>query len=80
MPVKGFKQSILTFRRQDLQPNFFDNELFDVQKSDNPITHAWSSAQNLLNSHNHEIEKGFVTKKEYAEYGSNIFLTKYKRL
>lgn len=70
----------MCFRCQELQPNFYDNESFNVQKVENPVTHAWSCAQKLLQAKNSEIEHGFASRKEYNEHGSNIFLKKQKRL
>jgi len=66
--------------RQELQPSFYENESFNVQKAENPVTHAWNCAQKLFRAENSEIDDGFVTRKQYLEHGSNVFLEKQKRL
>lgn len=65
---------------QDLRPNFYEDESFHVQKIEDPISHAWKCAQKLVQEKSLDIEHGFVSRKEYLEYGSDVFVKKQKRI
>ncbi|KAI6186189.1 hypothetical protein M3Y98_00105500 [Aphelenchoides besseyi] len=75
--IDGFAERI----RQDLRPLIDESENFNVVRAENPITYAWTCAQQLLQTNNKILENGYLTHKMYNEIGADgIYAYQLQRL
>lgn len=66
------------FREKDLRP-YIDTYLnFQVKKLEDPIVYPWQCASKLISQSVNSFNANFVSKADYAEFGSNICRRKFE--